>query len=267
MNTHASWRGTLADYVSRNLVQPGVTLVFVTAGYEDVFRSWQARPGAPQKGEVLVFACDRRAEETWRNEGWTVLVAPTDGSLSNLWQTRLEIFAALCRSGVDFFHSDADAFWTRDPREDCRALGVDLVFSQGTICPRAAVRQWGFVLCCGFYYVQATPATTDFLETVSRCCTEMDQPHDQVALNTLLLEIGVDWEKNYPKSELREFRGEMLSYFSRPILGRCQAANLDLCLLPHHLFPRLGPTHPDVMVEHLLENKLRRNAATFSVHT
>lgn len=257
MTTNPSWCGTLADHLARNLVRPGVTVVFVTAGYEDIFRSWCTRPGAPGKSELLVVACDPGAEDTWRNEGMIVLTAPTDGSLGGLWRTRLEIFVALCRAGVDFFHSDADAFWICDPRDYCRALRADLTFSQGTIWPRAAVRAWGFVLCCGFFHVRATPATADFLEAIDRRCAAMDQPDDQVALNTLLLESGTTWEPTPQPDEQREFRGDMLSFFPTPIHGQCRSAGLELCLLPHHLFTRIGPTSPEMMVEHLLENKRR----------
>lgn len=260
MTTSPPWREALTGHLARNLVHPGVTVVFVTAGYEDIFRSWCARPGAPGKGELLVVACDQKSEDTWRNEGMVVLAAPTDGSLGGLWQTRLEIFVALCRAGVDFFHSDADAFWIRDPRDYCRALHADLTFSQGTIWPRAAVHAWGFVLCCGFFHVRATSATADFLETVNRRCAAMDQPDDQVALNTLLLESDTAWESVPQPADQREFRGDMLSFFRAPVQGRCKAADLNLCLLPHHLFTRIGPTHPEMMVEHLLENKRRAPA-------
>jgi len=257
-----TWAEPLAGYCADGRVRPGVTVVFVTGNYADVFRSWRSQSGAPGRDEILLVACDRAAEDTWRREGMTVLAAPTDGSLGGLWQTRLEIFATLCRAGVDFYHSDADAFWRRDPRDYCRALSADLVFSQGTIWPRAAVRAWGFVLCCGFFSVRANEATAHFLEKVNRRCSAMPQPDDQVALNTLLLEHDTTWITEGQATEPRDFRGEKLRFFPEPVPGRCRAAGLDTCLLPHHLFPRLGPTNTDVMVEHLLENKKRSGNST-----
>jgi hypothetical protein len=253
----STWAGPLAGYCADQRVRPGVTVVFVTGNYGDVFRSWCCQPGAPRKEEILLVACDRAAKDTWGREGMTVLAAPTDGSLGGLWQTRLDVFAALCRAGVDFFHSDADAFWRRDPRDYCRALQADLVFSQGTIHPRAAVRAWGFVLCCGFFSVRANQATASFLEGVNRHCSAITKPDDQVALNTLLLEQDTAWDANRQVADRRDFRGEELRFFPGPVHGQCQAAGLDVCLLPHHLFPRLGPPIEEVMVEHLLENKKR----------
>ena len=253
----STWAGPLAGYCADQRVRPGVTVVFVTGNYGDVFRSWCSQPGAPRREEILLVACDRTAEDTWGREGMTVLAAPTDGSLGGLWQTRLDIFAALCRAGVDFFHSDADAFWRHDPRDYCRGLPADLVFSQGTIHPRVAVRAWGFVLCCGFFSVRANQATASFLESVNQRCAAMTKPDDQVALNTLLLEQDTAWDTNGQVADRRDFRGEELCFFPTPVHGRCHAAELDLCLLPHHLFPRLGPVSPEVMVEHLLENKKR----------
>lgn len=119
------------------------------------------------------------------------------------------------------------------------------------------MRAWGFVLCCGFFSVRANQATASFLESVNRRCAAMTNPHDQGALNTLLLEQDTTWDTNEQAADRRDFRGEEMRFFPDPVHGRCQAADLDLCLLPHHLFPRLGPVSPEVMVERLLENKKR----------
>ena len=55
-----------------------------------------------------------------------------------LWLLRIKLFHQLLRWGYSFIHSDADAFWHRDPRpwllEQHR---YDILWSQGTISPHA----------------------------------------------------------------------------------------------------------------------------------
>lgn len=80
----SAWAEPLAGYCADQRVRPGVTIVFVTGNYGDVFRSWCSQPGAPRQEEILLVACDRTPEDTWGREVMTVLAAPTDGSLAGL---------------------------------------------------------------------------------------------------------------------------------------------------------------------------------------
>ena len=49
---------------------------------------------------------------------------------------RLKLFRVLIDQGFDFMHSDADAFWLRDPRPWlAEQTGYDLLCSQGTDRP------------------------------------------------------------------------------------------------------------------------------------
>jgi hypothetical protein len=103
--------------VESGRIRSGVTVVVVNSIFTDILRAWMAKPGAPPKDEILILACDAQAEEIWAKEGIAVVAHVTDGSLWDLFSKRHEVIAVLCEAGVDAFHSDADAFWLRDPPE------------------------------------------------------------------------------------------------------------------------------------------------------
>jgi hypothetical protein len=246
--------------VESGRIRSGVTVVVVNSIFTDILRAWMAKPGAPPKDEILILACDAQAEEIWAKEGIAVVAHVTDGSLWDLFSKRHEVIAVLCEAGVDAFHSDADAFWLRDPREYCRSLPADLVVSQGTALPPEAGRAWGFVLCTGFFYTRASTQTAAFFrsvaERIGRC--------DQAALNLALLEARTAWTHLSIPSEKLSYRGMRwdqskpdicISYYDQPVFGRSEPLDINLCLLPHRLFSRLGPTHETTMVAHLLNEK------------
>ncbi len=246
--------------VQSGRVRSGVTLVVVNTPFADTLRDWLAKPGAPQRDEILVFACDNESEQRWAAEGIEVISQLTDGSWGDLVSKRHEVLSELCRMGIDCFYSDADAFWLQDPRGYCMSLRADLAFSQGTVLPREVCRAWGFVLCTGFMFVRASQATADFFAR-----TESQIRHsDQAALNMVLLAAGTAWQAPpEPKRQIR-FRGlhwsreipdEILSHYAQPVFGYSNQLGLSLCLLPHDRFPRIGPVGPSVMVEHLLDKK------------
>jgi hypothetical protein len=111
-----------------------------------------------------------------------------------LFVARLNEIAALIGSGRKVIHSDADAFWLNPDlpaliREDC-----DLQISVGHGIPKSALENWGFTLCCGFFILQDSPAVERFLTTWIDKSSRLED--DQVALNDLLLEHGLRWERD-----------------------------------------------------------------------
>jgi hypothetical protein len=111
-----------------------------------------------------------------------------------LFVARLNEIASLIGSGRKVIHSDADAFWLNPDlpaliREDC-----DLQISVGHGIPKSALENWGFTLCCGFFILQDSPAIERFLITWIDKSSRLED--DQVALNDLLLEHGLRWERD-----------------------------------------------------------------------
>ena len=99
---------------------------------------------------------------------------------------RARLPPGLAGNGCDFIHSDADAFWLRDPRPWLlRHPGYDLLFSQGTTFPRSHYHRHRFVLCAGFFASRANGRTRDYFTHVDALLEE--HPDDQLCMNTVLL--------------------------------------------------------------------------------
>ncbi len=117
-----------------------------------------------------------------------------------LWPLRTRLFLHLANAGCDFVHSDADAFWKRDPR---RYLAehpeFDLLISQGTWFPLQFHRQFGFVLCAGFFLCRSNAQTRRYFERVQ--ALESSNGDDQWRMNIVLLRDPESrWEVRDPVS-------------------------------------------------------------------
>lgn len=226
-----------------------LTITFATADFAPLLTNWlihAARAGEPAP---LVVAFDRGVGDAVGHAGAPVIRYRAARSLADLWLQRVLFFEYLLDRDVDFIHSDLDAVWKRDPRPLCFAdSSLDLVFSQGTNYPSDIWRHWGFVLCCGFFAVRASPATVDFFTAVrDRIALVGD---DQVAVNHLLAESGVVWNADGRSGNVLQIGDQSFTTWRRMVIGASEKLDLRIGLLPHHLAPRLAGKFPDAYVHH-----------------
>jgi hypothetical protein len=217
-----------------------VTIAFATDGFGPLTMNWLAhahKVGAPAP---LVVALDAALAHSLEEAGIPFIRHRYDGSLGDLWLQRTLFFEFLAGAGIDFIHSDVDAVWLRDPRPFCFGdFGLDLIFSQGVNYPAPIWRQWGFVLCCGFFAVRARPAVAAFFSEVRGLVRRVGD--DQVVINHLIAERGLVWAADRQTGYDLSNKGKL---FTGPSL------DLHVGLLPHHLFPRLPIAEPGAMVRH-----------------
>ena len=115
---------------------------------------------------------------------------------------RLKLFRVLIDQGFDFMHSDADAFWLRDPRPWlAEQTGYDLLCSQGTDRPGTQYRTHHIVLCAGFFHCRANARTRALWATVE--ARSSDYPSDQIRLNNAFLASRGRWEAEQPELAFR----------------------------------------------------------------
>ena len=160
----------------------------------------------------------------------------------------MQVFAALIDRGVSFVHSDADAFWLRDPSPHFSEVSqADLVFSSGTSHPREAFSAWGFTLCAGFFFAQANPKTQYFFHQALAISERIG--NDQLGLNQAVIEDGLVWDTT--KVSARKVSGPSgVVTFDQALLGRGQSG-LEVVLLPHALFARIeGLANENTVVLH-----------------
>jgi hypothetical protein len=214
------------------------TVVFANSDYGDVLENWLRHALPFVKDNLLVISLDNDIHCRSLRMGMRSALLPFEGMIEEMWLLRLEVFEVLVRHNVDFFHSDADAVWLADPRSYCLGLNVDLAISQGTVWPYEAVKEWSFVLCCGFFHIRASHHTAQFLNAVRKMASTIKD--DQIALNRVLLTAGVDWQLEAIASDTSVINDLRFNNFETPVRGNTLSGfNLNLALLPQNLFQRI----------------------------
>ena len=101
-----------------------------------------------------------------------------------IFALRQKIFHALAKSGYNFIHSDADAFWLQDPRPWLmQHAEFDLLISQGTFGPDSHFTRYHFTLCAGFFFCRANARTQNYFRRVEKT----EEPMDQKSMNEVIL--------------------------------------------------------------------------------
>ena len=176
-----------------------------------------------------------------------------NGDLCDLWVQRIRVFSALAAAGEEFIHSDIDAMWIRNPLQagSARDSAEDLLFSQGTVWPPDIHDQWGFVLCCGWFWAKPSAAAQRFFEALE---TDVQRTgDDQVSVNRLLAAQQVRWSHSRQGEYQRTFGDRDVQCWSHVIRG--QAGSLSIALLPQREFQRLPDDPEQVVVKHYLTPK------------
>jgi hypothetical protein len=285
--------GPLPQPLPQPLPEP-LIVTFANAAYIPIARNWLAavdRAGAGARARIIAldaatqaaFPPERVLYRPFADPSADPSAAPkTAAELAPLWAFRIRVLRDLLtqtrtegpesgpesepESGPGLIHSDADAVWMQDPRPMIAACATDMVFTQGTIWPPDVHARHGIVLCCGLFCLRDTPAVARFLTRLeARVVQDRD---DQVSVNRLLDEDGMDWE--VPDPYRIPFRDTAFVASRAVILSRPPAepasgsasgsARADpppsVAILPHHLFPRLmDAPDPGVIVAHPMSPK------------
>lgn len=129
----------------------------------------------------------------------------------------------------------------------------DRVASLGTIWPRAVARAQGFVLFCGLFYLRSCTATRALLDAMLDDVAESGD--DQVSLNRVLQRRGMQWASAKVHSYPLLHDGQQFLCYKDTITGRSADGELNVALLPHHVFQRLHMPAQNAFVMHLLCDK------------
>jgi len=222
--------------ISRFSKKGDILLTFVSKCYEPIFDLWLKY--ITQFGtsglcvialdeEIYTILQDKEIPSVLMNVGKNI----THETKGSLWLQRVRLFRGLVDHDINIIHSDADAFWFKDMRKVLEDYDSDLVFSMAFGMPKSIVNEWGFVLCCGFFKINSNEKTKAFMRDFEKICGELLD--DQVAINTLLKNQDVSWQRKNSK------------YYQ----GYCDKYNLSIDMLPENIVSRhpadeLGVYHP-----------------------
>jgi len=196
---------------------------------------------------ILVVATDDALVRRLRDSDLTIARAGFDGDAR---LRRIRVWAALSEAGFDIIQTDIDAIWLQDPipafLSDPR---FDLVFSQGMLHPGALAEQWGFVLCTGLFAARAGDAADAFFAAITARAEQMAVTDDQDAINRVLAEHGVDWDKASQTTKALDLGGgDRMTVDAETLVGTCASLGLRIGVLPHRRFPRRFGAEPAAIV-------------------
>jgi hypothetical protein len=233
--------------------QQPLVVAFCDCSYLPLLQLWVRRVGMLGIGRLKIFCLDAATGDWCGSHGIDATGLAWSGDLRDLWVQRIMVFSELLAAGQEFIHSDIDAIWVRNPLTAGSAglSSEDLVFSQGTVWPPDVHDQWGFVLCCGWFWARPSLATRSFFQALQ---TDVQRTgDDQVSVNRLLAAAQPRWSEGAAGHYQLAFRDRSVQCWTHLI--RAVAGPLSIALLPQREFQRLPEDSAHAVVKHYLTPK------------
>lgn len=204
------------DQISSNRVH----LCFISFAYLPIFNIWFSHLEKISLKDLCVVAVDEPCYLALKSRKIrTVLMQLPEqiipSTRTKLWTQRVLLIHELIHLGINVIHSDADAFWLKNILPFLENNKADLVFSIAYRMPENIVKEWGFILCCGFFEIKSNENTKKFMGDYLKKCREVTD--DQLALNQLLFDKGVMWEQ-----QSTEYNH-----------GKCRHYNISIDVMPN----------------------------------
>lgn len=101
------------------------------------------------------------------------------------WKFRLSIINQIFKiSKKNIIHTDSDCLWFKNIIEEFKDLDYDIIGSIAFGFPKDLVKKYGFILCCGFYYIKYNEKTKDFFDKIMN--QQLNINDDQILMNTYI---------------------------------------------------------------------------------
>ena len=169
---------------------------------------------------------------------------------ARLWIFRMRVFVHLLKGGISFLHIDADSYWVKNPLPfvQKQLKEFDVIYAHGSYFPLEVFSKWRFVVCMGFLAINANPKTVKLYQAILQRTKEVND--DQRAQNQTLQKMDVQWACEHPYDI--QCRSYSISVCKEVRKGYIPRLDLEVCILPHHLFPRVWtPTlRPSEIIMH-----------------
>jgi tetratricopeptide (TPR) repeat protein len=214
----------LERLVRSKSVKNTVLITQVAINYFPMFKVWYSYFRKFEISNFLVIALDPIVHNKLQELGVATYLLPIfcyqRKIKSIFWFETVKLRRRINSMGVNYIHTDIDAFWLRNPLSLMESIKCDILGSIAHGQPRHLVRDWGFAICCGFYSIRSNERTRKIYDQYVRLTGRL--PHDQAALNQLLYDNGITWET------------QSTSYKR----GRCNGSGLDVYILPENIVSR-----------------------------
>jgi hypothetical protein len=214
-----------------------IILPWLDYEYFPVFRLWYYFFEQHHLRNLLVLALDDKVYHRLKSLGiHTFRMVRPYQSKRDIWGSRPAIVRDIICSGINVIQTDSDAFWLKNITDEVYNNPNDLVISIAYGIPKEIVKQWGFTLCCGFYFLRSNEKTKAFLNDNEFVALSRQVTSDQAGLNVTLKKKGVTWlsqdtEKNHGYLKQYDMHIEVLS---KTIISRSAHEDGDNEIFVYH---------------------------------
>lgn len=162
----------------------------------------------------------------------------TDYNLYNkdlFWKFRLSLINYIFKSSMkNIIHTDIDCLWYKNIVEDIQKLEYDITGSIAFGFPEEFVKKYGFIMCCGFYYIKYNDNTKDFFDKIIHQNTSIND--DQLLMNTYIFNnhksISIYNDDNLITKCIETVDNLKIGIISDSIISRTYKPSL-YCFHPH----------------------------------
>lgn len=217
-------------------------IVFASWSYRRILTNWIVVAPPRVSKQLIIHAYGFIYPVLLRLSGhrvaWVSMRRPTR---SRIWRDRVKATLGYLALSVEVVVCDADAVVLEDFTDHINAIAGDLLVSQGVGHPKVTFKAWdGFTLCCGFAVYRPTERTINLMRKVSAHSLGKSYD-DQSALNSVLLESGLVWDRPPTQYVLEDSRHKICCFPERLIgtIAEGDLSGLRVVLLPHASYRRM----------------------------
>ena len=218
------------------------------------------RQNSPQRMDSICLICldDNSADTMGALFGIPCVRLDGVTSLRDLWVTRAKILVCLLQEGHDVLLSDNDALWLSDPIPDLRAIEGDILVQRGIVPAKYRDPVYGSTMCMGFGLFRAGgERMSKFLQVMADAVNQSGD--DQVGLNKAASLLGLKWDYNTSRSDMRNTESTRVGLGVLTDLP----GNFIVALLPHNRYTRncrVSPVSSETIVAHCFPRHGREQA-------
>lgn len=215
---------------------------------------------SPQRIDSVYLVCLDDESAAAMDALFGIACVRIDGvtSLQGIWVIRTKVLMCLLKGGHDVLLSDNDALWLADPIPDLHAIDGDIVVQRGVVPPKYRDPVYGLTMCMGFGLFRSGGESMErFLGVMADAVNESGD--DQVGLNKAASLLGLKWDYNTSRSDMRNAQS------TRVGRGALMALPGDfiVALLPHNRYTRncrKSPVSSETIVAHCFPRYGRERA-------
>jgi hypothetical protein len=171
----------MATFINENCI----IITFTDFRYLDIFNIFYAKFEKFKLNNLLVVSLDDKTYEILKNRNIKTIYEPYNiGDKNKFWNFRLSIINKLFKENKkNIIHTDSDCFWIKNILEEINKVShkYDVIGSIGFGHPENIVKELGFSLCCGFYFIKYSNQTMNIFDNIVQ--TKPDFLDDQVLFN------------------------------------------------------------------------------------